>query len=183
MAGAGKKQFAVNEVLSAADVNNYLMDQSVMRFADTTARSSAIGTPSEGMVSYLDDTDQVEVFDGSSWVNFTGDITQVTAGTALTGGGTEGNVTLNADISAISTAQAGTALTASGETLNVDETELFTGGTAGYTAISNGTAGISYQPISHNYVINGAFDIWQRGDNISVGVPRVYTADRWLAWR
>jgi len=101
MAGAGKKTFAVNEVLSAADVNNYLMDQSVMRFADSTARSSAIGTPSEGMVSYLDDSNQVEVYDGSSWVNFTGDITQVTAGTALTGGGTEGNVTLNVDESAI----------------------------------------------------------------------------------
>src|SRR6056297_3554252 len=151
MAGAGKKQFAVNEVLSAADVNNYLMDQSVMRFADTTARSSAIGTPSEGMVSYLDDTDQVEVFDGSSWVNFTGDITQVTAGTALTGGGTEGNVTLN-----------------------VDETELFTGGTAGYTALSNGTAGLSYQPISHNYIINGAFDIWQRGTAITMASGAYY---------
>jgi len=120
MAGAGRKVFQFNEVLTAADVNQYLMDQSVMRFADSAARSSAIGTPTEGMVSWLDDEDQVEVYDGSQWVNFTGDINQVTAGTALTGGGAEGNVTLDVDIAAISTAQAGTALVASGEVLDVD---------------------------------------------------------------
>lgn len=120
MAGAGRKVFAFNEVLTAADVNQYLMDQSVMRFADETARTSAIGTPTEGMVSWLDDVNQVEVYDGTDWVNFTGDINQVTAGTALTGGGTKGNVTLDVDISAISTAQAGTALVATGEVLDVD---------------------------------------------------------------
>lgn len=97
MAGEGRKVFSDGEVLSAADVNDYLMDQAVMRFADSAARSSAIGTPTEGMVSYLDDTNDVEVYDGSQWVNFTGDITNITAGTGLTGGGSEGAVTLNVD--------------------------------------------------------------------------------------
>src|SRR6056297_2793333 len=118
MAGAGRKQFQVNEVLSANDVNTYLMDQAVMRFADESARSSAIGTPTEGMVSYLDDTNQLDFYDGSQWqvLSTGGDITAVTAGTALTGGGTEGSVTLN-----------------------VDETELFKGGTEGQVVLSDGS--------------------------------------------
>jgi hypothetical protein len=42
---------------------NYLMDQSVMNFADSTARGSALGTAvAEGMVSYLNDTDNLEVY-------------------------------------------------------------------------------------------------------------------------
>lgn len=68
MAGLGKKTFQANEVLSAAEVNGYLMDQSIMRFADASARSSAIGTPTEGMTSYLDSEDRIEIFDGSNWV-------------------------------------------------------------------------------------------------------------------
>ena len=68
MAGLGRKTFAASEVLTAANVNGYLMDQSVMRFADSATRESSLGTAvAEGMVSYLDDTNQVEVYDGSAW--------------------------------------------------------------------------------------------------------------------
>lgn len=84
MSGSGRKVFAAGEVLRAADVDNYLMDQSVMRFAGTAARGSAIGTAvSEGMVSYLDDLNQIQVYDGSAWqkvypaVPLTGQIVQV----------------------------------------------------------------------------------------------------------
>jgi hypothetical protein len=41
------------------------MDQSVMVFAGTAARGSAIPSPSEGMVTYRSDDDVVEVYDGS----------------------------------------------------------------------------------------------------------------------
>jgi hypothetical protein len=100
MAGLGRKVFAANEVLTAADVNGYLMDQSVMVFADATARTAAIAAPSEGMPSYLIDTSSFEIYDGSAWAGG-GDITSVVAGTALTGGGTGGDVTLNVDLSAV----------------------------------------------------------------------------------
>ena len=43
MAGAGAKLFISGDVLTAAQVNTFLMDQSVMRFADATARDAAFG--------------------------------------------------------------------------------------------------------------------------------------------
>jgi hypothetical protein len=73
MAGAGKKTFTAGEVLTASDVNTYLMEQSVMNFAGTAARASAIPTPSEGMVSYRSDTDNVEFYNGSSWLSVGGE--------------------------------------------------------------------------------------------------------------
>jgi hypothetical protein len=59
---AGRKVFTAGEVLSAANVMDFLMDQSVMTFSGSAARGSAIGTATEGMVSYLTDTNKIEVF-------------------------------------------------------------------------------------------------------------------------
>lgn len=67
MAGLGRKVFTVGEILTAANVNGYLMDQAVMVFANAAARSSAIPTPSEGMVSYRKDGAIVEQYNGVSW--------------------------------------------------------------------------------------------------------------------
>ena len=96
MAGAGYKLFNTGDVLTAAQVNTYLMQQSVMVFANSAARTSALsGVLAEGMLSYLVDTNAVEKYDGSSWSAIgTGDIEGVTAGTGLSGGGTSGTVTL-----------------------------------------------------------------------------------------
>jgi hypothetical protein len=63
MAGLGRRTFAPGEVLTASNVMNYLQDQVVQNFAGTAARGSAIGTAvSEGMVSYLQDTNSLEVY-------------------------------------------------------------------------------------------------------------------------
>lgn len=59
---SGRKVFTAGEVLQAADVNDFLMDQSVMVFAGTAARGSAIPSPTEGMVTYLQDSDAVQVY-------------------------------------------------------------------------------------------------------------------------
>lgn len=94
MAGAGYKLFNTGDVLTAAQVNTYLQEQAVMRFASAAARTTALsGVLAEGMVSYLMDTDSVEVYNGTSWVGVaSGDITAVTTGSdsGLTGGVTTG---------------------------------------------------------------------------------------------
>ena len=86
MAGAGYKLFNTGDVLTAAQVNTYLQEQAVMRFASAAARTTALsGVLAEGMVSYLMDTNAVEVYDGSAWVGVgnVGDITEVQAGTGI----------------------------------------------------------------------------------------------------
>ena len=69
MAGAGYKQWTTGAVLTSTDMNTYVGDQVVMVFASSSARSSAVSSPSEGMVSYLTDTNLVEVYTGSAWVS------------------------------------------------------------------------------------------------------------------
>ena len=61
------KTFANGFPLPASDLNNYLMKQSVITFANSTARSTDIPIPTEGMVTYLQDTDSLELWTGSSW--------------------------------------------------------------------------------------------------------------------
>jgi hypothetical protein len=68
-----RKVFTAGEVLAAADVNEFLQDQAVMTFAGTAARGSAIPTPTEGMLTYLADSDSFEFFDGSSFVPMASD--------------------------------------------------------------------------------------------------------------
>ena len=99
MAGAGYKLFQTGDVLTAAQVNTYLNEQTVMVFANSAARTSALTSVlAEGMVSYLQDTNAVEVYDGSNWVSIgaSGDITGITTGTdsGLTGGVTSGTADL-----------------------------------------------------------------------------------------
>ena len=67
-----RKTFVAGDVLTAGDVNTFLMDQSVMTFADSAARGSAIPSPTEGMVTYLDDTDALEVFNGTAFTGVGG---------------------------------------------------------------------------------------------------------------
>jgi hypothetical protein len=143
MAGLGRQVFTAGEVLTAADVNGYLMDQTVMVFADATARTAAISAPSEGMVTYLSDTNALEYYDGSAFVGVSnpGDITAVTAGTALTGGGTTGDVTLNVDLAAVHTADFITDATTARTLTSTDagKTILFTSGSATVVTVNAST--------------------------------------------
>lgn len=76
--------YTAGQVLEAADLN--VTNSGVPVFADSTARDAAFGgtgekTLAEGQLAYLEDTNKVMVYDGSSWTNL-GSVTQVDAFTA-----------------------------------------------------------------------------------------------------
>ena len=82
MAGAGYKSFTPSS-LASEDVNTYLMQQSVMVFASSAARSSALPVPTEGMVSYLKDTDVTQYYTGSAWASLATLVSATFTGTVL----------------------------------------------------------------------------------------------------
>lgn len=94
--GLGFKNFVSGDVLTATDTNGYLM-QGVWVFANAAARTTAVTSPQEGNVSYLRDTDALEIYSGTAWVGYgSGDITGVTTGndSGLVGGATSGTADL-----------------------------------------------------------------------------------------
>jgi hypothetical protein len=94
-AGLGFKDFATGEVLTAADVDGYLM-QGIWVFASNAARDAAVTAPAEGNFAFTKDTNSLWYYDGAAWVasSATGDIEGVTAGVGISGGGTSGTVTV-----------------------------------------------------------------------------------------
>ncbi|MEB3202117.1 MAG: hypothetical protein VKK05_04785 [Synechococcus sp.] len=83
MAITGTKLWASGDVVTAADVNQYLM-RGVKVYADAATRTAAYGGAGEptleaGEMSFLLDTLTVEVYDGSAWVSISGgaDVLQV----------------------------------------------------------------------------------------------------------
>jgi len=67
-AGQGFKTFTTGEVLTAADVNGYLM-QGVGVFTDAANRDAEITSPQEGQFAYLKDTNVTTYYTGSAWAN------------------------------------------------------------------------------------------------------------------
>ena len=65
-AGLGFKDFTTGEVLTANDVDGYLM-QGIWVFASAAARDAAVTSPQEGNACYLKDTDVIMVYSGSAW--------------------------------------------------------------------------------------------------------------------
>ena len=94
-AGLGFKTFTTGEVLTAGDVNGYLM-QGINVFTNATARDAAITAPAEGQFAFTKDNNSLWYYDGAAWVasGATGDIEGVTAGVGISGGGTSGTVTV-----------------------------------------------------------------------------------------
>jgi hypothetical protein len=158
-AGQGFKTFTTGEVLTAGDVNGYLM-QGVLVFASAAARDAAIISPQEGQCCYLKDTDAVQTYSGSAWVGFD-----------------DSNAIQNSIVDA-----KGDIVAASGN----DTPARLAVGNNGETLVANSSTstGLAYKPLDaagKNGTINGGLDIWQRGTSISVSASSApYTADRWV---
>jgi len=93
---------------------SYLTDINLNKNELQNAVVQKLGTdPSTGLTAgwiiYNTSSNQLKVYDGSAWTNVGGDITSVTAGTGLTGGGTAGAVTLTLANTAVTAASYGSA--------------------------------------------------------------------------
>lgn len=89
MAGAGAYLWEAGEVVTAANLNQYIQDQVVAVYADATARDAAYGgtgepTLSEGMLCFLKNSDTLQYYSGSSWVNLIVPVTFNAKGDLLT---------------------------------------------------------------------------------------------------
>jgi hypothetical protein len=141
-AGLGFKDFTTGEVLTAADVDGYLM-QNIWVFASTAARDAAVTAPSEGNFAFTKDTDSLWYYNGAAWVasGATGDIEGVTAGIGISGGGTSGTVTVTNSMA--------TAIDAKGDLIvgtGADTFSKLSAGTNGYllTADSAEATGLKW---------------------------------------
>jgi hypothetical protein len=70
---AGSRLFQAGDVLTAEQVQSFLMDQSIMGFEDTSARDAAFGgigeaTLARGMFAYTADTNTLWLYDSINWV-------------------------------------------------------------------------------------------------------------------
>jgi hypothetical protein len=169
MAGQGYKLFVNGNTLSATDLNTYIQQQTVMVFADSTARTTALsGVVSAGMISYLTGTNSLETYNGSAWVaNGVGDVT-------LTGTQTLTNKTLT--LPAIDNILLGyaTTATAAGTTTLTNASvnqQLFTGTTTQTVVMpvsSTMTVGTRYM-IENNST--GVVTVQSSGLNTIVAIP------------
>ena len=152
-AGLGFKTFTTGEVLSASDVNGYLM-QGINVFADATARDAAITSPQEGQFAYTKDNNSLWYYSGSTWVasGATGDIEGVSVTSPITGGGTSGTVTIGIDSTAVVPSQTGN----SGKYLTTNGTSSSWGtiSAGGMTLLASGTlsgAAVALTSIDQTY--------------------------------
>ena len=173
-AGLGFKDFTTGEVLTAADVDGYLM-QGIWVFASTAARDAAVTAPAEGNFAFTKDTNSLWYYDGAAWVasGATGDIEGVTAGIGISGGGTSGTVTVTNSMA--------TAIDAKGDLIvgtGADTFSKLTAGTNTYvlTADSAEATGLKWAaPAGGSSTFVGCALSKTSGQNISTATLTYFT--------
>ena len=93
MAGAGAYLWEAGEVVTAANLNQYVQDQVIAVYADSAARDTSYGgvvepTLAEGMFCFLKDTNSFLYYDGVAWtaVDTSVDASKIPLSTVTTAG-------------------------------------------------------------------------------------------------
>jgi hypothetical protein len=85
---SGFRTWTPAEVIRADDVQDYLQNQTVMVFPSDAVRSTAIVVPLEGMLSWVEDDNKYQYYDGASWEDLIIPIEGGTVGQAYISNGT-----------------------------------------------------------------------------------------------
>lgn len=85
---SGYRTWTPGEVITASNVQGYLQDQTVMVFPSDAVRSTAVIVPTEGMLSWLEDSNKYQYYTGATWADLYAPITGGTAGQGLVANGT-----------------------------------------------------------------------------------------------
>ena len=85
---SGYRTWTPLEVITASNVQSYLQDQTVMVFPSNSVRATAITVPTEGMLSWLEDGDKYQFYNGSAWEDLIVPIEGGIAGQPYVSGGT-----------------------------------------------------------------------------------------------
>ena len=121
----GGTQTFLNTVTTDATV---ILRDGFNNFLNPAARDAALTSPVHGTLAFVrqdaigNTINQIQYYNGSAWVANDGDISGVTAGTGLTGGGTAGTITLNVDTTVVATTN--NTLTMTGKTINLSSNTL-----------------------------------------------------------
>ena len=93
MAGAGAYLWESGDVVTAANLNQYVQDQVIAVYANSAARDAAYGgagepTLAEGMFCFLKDTNSFLYYDGAAWtaVDTSVDASKIPLATVTTAG-------------------------------------------------------------------------------------------------
>lgn len=176
----GRKEWAADDILSAADLESYLMDQVVTIWSNATARNSGILAPIEGQMCYLQDTSRYYSWDGSAWSEIIPPQTSITSGSYFWEIDNTGYVYLrNGATELFKIDPTGTVVTGS---LDADK---ITSGTLAFARIPTGTSSSTVAVGDHNHdtryytqtVIDNAFA--SRDANISSLSSGVFNNDVW----
>jgi hypothetical protein len=102
---AGAQTF-LNTVTTDATVN---MLDGFNNFLNPAARDAIMTSPTRGTIAFVrqdaggSPLNQIQYYNGSAWVANDGDISGITAGAGLTGGGTAGTISLAVDTTVVAT--------------------------------------------------------------------------------
>ena len=140
---AGAQTF-LNTVTTDATVN---MLDGFNNFLNPAARDAAIPSPAHGTIAFVRQNaggsplNQIQYYNGTAWTANDGDISGVTAGTGLTGGGTAGSITISLDTTSayVVPSQSGQ----NGKYLTTDGTTSSWGTVSGYNAPTLGSTTVT----------------------------------------
>ena len=141
---AGAQTF-LNTVTTDATV---ILRDGFNNFLNPAARDAALTSPIQGTLAFVrqdaggSPLNQIQFYNGSAWTANDGDISGVTAGAGLTGGGTAGTISLAVDTTVVATTS--NTLTMTGKTLSAATltgtlTAASTSGTNGQYLQTTGT--------------------------------------------